>query len=109
MADAAVVAVPDDVMGEKVGAVVVPLPGTTFDAKPVVEYLSERLADFTVPQYKVPRYFAVSDVPCPATRGARSSSVRCGRARTGDHPSGSCPQVARNAHGRTAARATLPA
>jgi acyl-CoA synthetase (AMP-forming)/AMP-acid ligase II len=66
VADAAVVAVPDDVMGEKVGAVIVPLPGTTFDAKPVVEYLRERLADF-----KVPQYFAVSDVPLPRNPGGK--------------------------------------
>ncbi len=66
VADAAVVAVPDDVMGEKVGAVIVPMPGTTFDAKPVVEYLRERLADF-----KVPQFFAVSDQPLPRNPGGK--------------------------------------
>ena len=36
VADAAVVAVPDDVMGEKVGAVVVPVPGSAFDVAAVL-------------------------------------------------------------------------
>jgi acyl-CoA synthetase (AMP-forming)/AMP-acid ligase II len=66
VADAAVVAVPDDVMGEKVGAVVVPLPGTTFDAEAVVAHLRERLADF-----KVPQFFAVSAEPLPRNPGGK--------------------------------------
>jgi acyl-CoA synthetase (AMP-forming)/AMP-acid ligase II len=66
VADAAVVAVPDDVMGEKVGAVVVPTPGTDFEPSTVVAYLRERLADF-----KVPQYFAVSTEPLPRNPGGK--------------------------------------
>ena len=66
VADAAVVAVPDDVMGEKVGAVIVALPGTRFEAEPVLEYLRERLADF-----KVPQFFAVTDEPLPRNPGGK--------------------------------------
>ncbi|HUK72971.1 MAG TPA: AMP-binding protein [Streptosporangiaceae bacterium] len=53
--EAAVVGVPDKVMGEKVGAVLVPVPGTTLDVEAVLGYLRERIADFKVPQYVVVR------------------------------------------------------
>ena len=49
--EAAVVGVPDEVMGEKVGAVLVPIPGTTIEVDAVLAYLRERIADFKVPQY----------------------------------------------------------
>jgi acyl-CoA synthetase (AMP-forming)/AMP-acid ligase II len=55
VADAAVVGVPDEVMGEKVGAVLVPAAGTALDPPAVLAYLRERLADFKVPQYLVVR------------------------------------------------------
>jgi acyl-CoA synthetase (AMP-forming)/AMP-acid ligase II len=53
--EAAVVGVPDEMMGEKVGAVLVPVPGTTIDVDAVLAYLRERIADFKVPQYVVVR------------------------------------------------------
>jgi long-chain acyl-CoA synthetase len=53
--EAAVVGVPDEVMGEKVGAVLVPVPGTTIDVGQVLAYLYKRIADFKVPQYVVAR------------------------------------------------------
>ncbi|MGE5291253.1 MAG: class I adenylate-forming enzyme family protein [Micromonosporaceae bacterium] len=53
--EAAVVGVPDEVMGEKVGAVLVPVPGTTIDVPAVLAYLRERIADFKVPEYVVVR------------------------------------------------------
>jgi long-chain acyl-CoA synthetase len=53
--EAAVVGVPDEMMGEKVGAVLVPIPGTTIDVAAVLAYLDERIADFKVPQYVVVR------------------------------------------------------
>ena len=46
-----VVGVPDTMMGEKVGAIVVPVPGTTFDANAFLAHAREHLADFKVPQY----------------------------------------------------------
>jgi acyl-CoA synthetase (AMP-forming)/AMP-acid ligase II len=49
--EAAVVGVPDEVMGEKVGAVLVPVPGTTIDVDAVLAYLRDRIAGFKVPQY----------------------------------------------------------
>ena len=53
--EAAVVGVPDEMMGEKVGAVLVPVPGTTIDVTAVLAYLDERIADFKIPQYIVVR------------------------------------------------------
>lgn len=64
--EVAVVAVPDPVMGEKVGAVVVPTPGQELDVHAFIDYASERLADF-----KVPQYVAVSRDPLPRNPGGK--------------------------------------
>ncbi len=48
--EAAVVPVPDDMMGEKVGAVIVPA-GEELDVDAVIGHVRERIADFKVPQY----------------------------------------------------------
>ncbi len=53
--EVAVIGVADEMMGEKVGAVVVPIPGTSFDPDGFVEYARGHLADFKVPQYLVVR------------------------------------------------------
>jgi acyl-CoA synthetase (AMP-forming)/AMP-acid ligase II len=58
--EVAVVGVPDEMMGEKVGAVLVPNPGSTLDADAVLGYARERLADF-----KVPQYVSLRDEPLP--------------------------------------------
>src|SRR6266566_3911226 len=58
--EVAVVGVPDAMMGEKVGAVIVPPPGATVDPAAVVGYAREHLADF-----KVPQFIAVSAAPLP--------------------------------------------
>jgi acyl-CoA synthetase (AMP-forming)/AMP-acid ligase II len=50
VADACVLAVPDDVMGEKVGAVLFAGDGE-IDVRAVLEHCREQLADFKVPQY----------------------------------------------------------
>jgi acyl-CoA synthetase (AMP-forming)/AMP-acid ligase II len=60
VAEAAVIPVPDEMMGEKVGAVLVPTPGIELDLGAVIEYCGERLAEFKLPQYVV-----VSDEPLP--------------------------------------------
>jgi acyl-CoA synthetase (AMP-forming)/AMP-acid ligase II len=51
------------VLGEKVGAVIVPLPGATLDTEAIRATLRERIADFKVPQYVVLR-------PTPLPRNA---------------------------------------
>jgi long-chain acyl-CoA synthetase len=58
--EVAVVGVPDPMMGEKVGAVIVPLPGAAVDPEAVVAYAREHLADF-----KVPQFIAVRGEPLP--------------------------------------------
>jgi len=64
--DAAVVGVPDEVMGEKVGAVLVAAPGGSIDVPAVLAYLSKQVADFKIPQYVVVR----SD-PLPRNPGGK--------------------------------------
>jgi acyl-CoA synthetase (AMP-forming)/AMP-acid ligase II len=64
--EAAVVGVPDEMMGEKVGAVIVPEPGGSLDAAAVFGYLADRIADF-----KIPQYLAVSAAPLPRNPGGK--------------------------------------
>jgi len=61
--EVAVTAVPDEMMGEKVGAVVVPKPGKQIDVNELVAFLKKRLADFKVPQYVVVRNEALPRNP----------------------------------------------
>ena len=66
VADAAVVGVPDPVMGEKVGAVLVAAPGGSLDPEAVLAYLGVRLAHFKIPQYVV-----VREDPLPRNPGGK--------------------------------------
>jgi acyl-CoA synthetase (AMP-forming)/AMP-acid ligase II len=49
--EAAVLGVPDEMMGEKVGAVVVPLPGTEVQPRDLHAFVKDHIADFNAPQY----------------------------------------------------------
>jgi long-chain acyl-CoA synthetase len=53
--EVAVMGVPDPVMGEKVGAVVVTKPGATLEVDDLLDYAVSVMADFKVPQYVVIR------------------------------------------------------
>jgi acyl-CoA synthetase (AMP-forming)/AMP-acid ligase II len=64
--EVAVIGVPDEMMGEKVGAVLVPQPGQPFDADAVIAFARERLADF-----KVPQFVAVRAEPLPRNPGGK--------------------------------------
>jgi acyl-CoA synthetase (AMP-forming)/AMP-acid ligase II len=64
--EAAVLGVPDEMMGEKVGAVIVPMPGVSLDVPAVLGYLGEHIADF-----KIPEYLAVSATPLPRNPGGK--------------------------------------
>ena len=66
VAEAAVVGVPDSVMGEKVGAVLVPLPGAEVDARAIITHCRERLADF-----KVPQFLSIRSEPLPRNPGGK--------------------------------------
>jgi len=64
--EVAVIGVPDDMMGEKVGAVLVPQPGHDLDVEDVVAFARERLADF-----KVPQFVSVRTEPLPRNPGGK--------------------------------------
>ncbi|MHB1504694.1 MAG: class I adenylate-forming enzyme family protein [Acidimicrobiales bacterium] len=61
--EVAVVAVPDTMMGEKVGAVIVPSPGQNIDVEAVIAYTRRYLAEFKVPQYVTVRAEALPRNP----------------------------------------------
>ena len=65
VADACVLAVPDDVMGEKVGAVLFG-GGDDIDVPAVVEHCRGQLADF-----KIPQYVTVVDSALPRNAGGK--------------------------------------
>jgi long-chain acyl-CoA synthetase len=64
--EAAVLGVPDEMMGENVGAVIVPMPVVWLDVPAVLGYLGEHIADF-----KIPQYVAVSATPLPRNPGGK--------------------------------------
>jgi acyl-CoA synthetase (AMP-forming)/AMP-acid ligase II len=64
--EVAVVPVPDEMMGEKVGAVIVPVAGHELDVDAVLQHSREHLADF-----KVPQYIAIREDPLPRNPGGK--------------------------------------
>ena len=63
--EVAVLPVPDDMMGEKVGAVIVPT-GSELDVAAVIAHARERIAGF-----KVPQFVAVRAEPLPRNPGGK--------------------------------------
>ncbi|MFT3853288.1 MAG: AMP-binding protein [Ilumatobacteraceae bacterium] len=64
--EVAVIGVPDEMMGEKVGAVVVLRPDTTADAAAIRAFAKEHIADF-----KAPQYVTFRDEPLPRNPGGK--------------------------------------
>jgi acyl-CoA synthetase (AMP-forming)/AMP-acid ligase II len=64
--EVAVVGVPDEMMGEKVGAIIVPTPGQQLDQAAVLAYARDHLADF-----KVPQFLSVRAEPLPRNPGGK--------------------------------------
>jgi len=64
--EVSVIGVPDEVMGEKVGAVIVPQPGRQIDVGDIISFAREHLADF-----KVPQYVAIRKEPLPRNPGGK--------------------------------------
>jgi acyl-CoA synthetase (AMP-forming)/AMP-acid ligase II len=64
--EVAVIGVPDEMMGEKVGAVLVPQPGHDLGVEDVLAFARERLADF-----KVPQFVSVRTEPLPRNPGGK--------------------------------------
>jgi long-chain acyl-CoA synthetase len=61
--ECAVMGVPDTMMGEKVGAVVVLKPGAQAEPRAICEFLKDRLADFKIPQFMIIRVDALPRNP----------------------------------------------
>ena len=64
--EVAVMGVPDTMMGEKVGAVVVPQPGAQIDGQALREWAKQQIADF-----KVPQFVALREEPLPRNPGGK--------------------------------------
>jgi acyl-CoA synthetase (AMP-forming)/AMP-acid ligase II len=64
--EVAVMGVPDSMMGEKVGAVIVPRPGQSVDLDDLIAFARKHLADF-----KVPQYVAMRTEPMPRNPGGK--------------------------------------
>ena len=64
--ECAVMGVPDTMMGEKVGAIVVLKPGAKAQPAEICEFLQGRLADF-----KIPQYFIIRPAPLPRNPGGK--------------------------------------
>ncbi|MCX4095658.1 class I adenylate-forming enzyme family protein [Nocardia sp. alder85J] len=69
--EAAVVGVPDEVMGERVGAVVVTGPERDIDALGILRHAAERLA-----KYKLPEFISVTDEQLPRNPGGKVVKAR---------------------------------
>lgn len=66
VAETAVIGVPDDLMGEKVGAVIVLAAGQSPEPASIVEFLKGQLADF-----KIPQFIAFREEPLPRNPGGK--------------------------------------
>jgi long-chain acyl-CoA synthetase len=64
--EAGVVGVPDNVLGEKIKAVIWPMPGEKLTVDEVKEFCKGRIAD-----YKVPDYVAFTELPLPRNPGGK--------------------------------------
>ena len=64
--EVAVLGVPDEVMGEKVGAIIVPRPGQKADVDDILSFAHKHLADF-----KVPQYLSIRAEPLPRNPGGK--------------------------------------
>ena len=69
--ESAVVGVPDEMMGEKVGAIIVLKPGARAEPKEICAFARERLADF-----KVPQYVQIRAEPLPRNPGGKILKAR---------------------------------
>ncbi|MFB4310228.1 AMP-binding protein [Actinomadura sp. GTD37] len=71
VADCAVIGVPHQVLGEEVGAVVVPRPGTAVTGEEIAAFLRGRIAAF-----KVPAHLWFRDEPLPRNPGGKILKTR---------------------------------
>jgi acyl-CoA synthetase (AMP-forming)/AMP-acid ligase II len=64
--EAGIVGVPDNVLGEKIKAVIWPIPGETITATEVKAFCTDRIAE-----YKVPDYVVFTEQPLPRNPGGK--------------------------------------
>ena len=64
--EVAVIGVPDQMMGEKVGAIIFPRPGSNPSANEIAEFARSLVADF-----KVPQYICIRNTPVPRNPGGK--------------------------------------
>ena len=64
--EAGIVGVPDNVLGEKIKAVIWPMPGEKLTVEEVKEFCKGRIAD-----YKVPDYVVFTELPLPRNPGGK--------------------------------------
>lgn len=70
--DAAVIAVPDELLGEEICAFIIPSAGYTLNAEDIREYASHHLA-----RYKIPRYFKfVKEFPVTSSGKIKKAVLR---------------------------------
>ena len=69
--EVAVIGVPDTMMGEKVGAVIVAKPDTHPDPTEICQWVRDQIADF-----KVPQFITFSDEPLPRNPGGKVLKAR---------------------------------
>jgi acyl-coenzyme A synthetase/AMP-(fatty) acid ligase len=72
--ECAVMGVPDAMMGEKVGAIVVLKPGAKAEPAEICEFLKGRIADF-----KIPQYLMIRAEPLPRNPGGKILKPRLRR------------------------------
>lgn len=72
VADVTIIGIPDDVLGERVCAVIVTQPGKTLTADEVKAYTARRLAAFKCPE----RYLFVNEIPQTATGKHAKNLIR---------------------------------
>ena len=68
--EAGIVGVPDNVLGEKIKAVIWPIPGETMTVQDVKAFCKERIAE-----YKVPDYVVFTEEPLPRNPGGKILKV----------------------------------
>ncbi len=78
--EVAVVGVPDAMMGEKVGCVLVPADGEV-DVEAILRHAATRIAD-----YKVPQYLTIRNEPLPRNPGGKVLKQRLREETTWGHP-----------------------
>jgi len=83
--EAAVYGVPDPVMGEKVAAAVVAVPGTEPTVEEIREFCADKLAKYKIPEYIQFTPFLPKNAGGQGDQGTTAEGVLTDRNQGGDH------------------------